>query len=152
MNIKILINDLIITFFGVGKIPIATGTFGSLAAIPLCMLLLNIHHNLIFAVIIFFTFIGIISSDIHQRRSGIKDDRIIVIDEVTGQLLAMSFAKNDLILIFFSFMFFRVFDIIKPWPASFADKNIKGGLGVMLDDIFAGIYALLIVLFLREFI
>ena len=79
-------------------------------------------------------------------------DRIIVIDEVVGQLIAMIFAKDNFGLIILSFILFRIFDIFKPWPASYADSKIDGGLGVMLDDVFAGIYAAIIIFIFKGFI
>ena len=84
--------------------------------------------------------------NIHQNKTGKKDDSIIVIDEVVGQLIAMIYAKDNIELIIISFIIFRIFDIIKPWPASYADKKIDGGLGVMLDDVFAGLYTAIVII------
>jgi len=90
--------------------------------------------------------LGIISSNIHQKTTGEKDDSIIVIDEVVGQLIAMLCVGNNISLIITSFVLFRIFDILKPWPASYIDKNINNGLGVMLDDVFAGIYVVIVIM------
>ena len=70
-----------------------------------------------------------------------KDNSFIVIDEVAGMLIALSFIAHDPILYFFAFLLFRLLDISKPWPISWVDKNIKGGLGILLDDLIAGLFA-----------
>ena len=136
MNNKINFNKIIITFFGVGLLPIAPGTFGSLAGLLLGIIAFSINNIAIFILIPILFVTGIICSNIHQNKTGKKDDSIIVIDEVVGQLIAMIYAKDNIELIIISFIIFRIFDIIKPWPASYADKKIDGGLGVMLDDVF----------------
>ena len=84
--------------------------------------------------------LGVIASNTYQKQTGEKDSSVIVIDEVVGQLIAMMFVMDDYVLVFISFIIFRLFDIYKPWPASYADKKMTGGFGVMLDDVFAGIY------------
>ena len=146
------VNNIIITFFGIGKIPFAPGTFASLATLPIGLLLFYTHPYTIYFFIVFFFVIGVFSSNKHQKITGKKDDSIIVIDEVVGQLIAMIFAKDNFELILLSFILFRIFDIFKPWPASYADSKIDGGLGVMLDDVFAGIYAAIIIIILKAFI
>ena len=88
---------------------------------------------------------GVIASNTYQKLTGEKDSSVIVIDEVVGQLIAMMFVMDNLVLVFISFIIFRIFDILKPWPASYADKKMTGGFGVMLDDVFAGIYAAILV-------
>jgi phosphatidylglycerophosphatase A len=137
------INTLFVSVFGVGFIPIASGTFGSLAGIIIGYILYYINNNLLyFAIPVLFIF-GVLCANIYQKQTGEKDSSVIVIDEVVGQLIAMSFIINNPLLVFISFILFRIFDIFKPWPASYADRKIKGGLGVMLDDVVAGIYALI---------
>ena len=71
---------------------------------------------------------------------------------MVGQLIAMIYAKDNIELIIISFIIFRIFDIIKPWPASYADKKIDGGLGVMLDDVFAGLYTAIVIIGIGYFI
>jgi len=137
------INTLFVSVFGVGFIPIASGTFGSLAGIIIGYILYYINNNLLyFAIPVLFIF-GVLCANIYQKQTGEKDSSVIVIDEVVGQLIAMLFIIDNPLLVFISFILFRIFDIFKPWPASYADSNIKGGLGVMLDDVVAGIYALI---------
>ena len=70
-----------------------------------------------------------------------KDNSFIVIDEVAGMLVALSFIAHEAILYFFAFLLFRLFDILKPWPISWVDKNVKGGFGILLDDLIAGFFA-----------
>ena len=139
-------NKIIITFFGVGFIPFAPGTFGSLAGLALGLVLISINIYLFYFSIPILFILGIISSNIHQKTTGKKDDSIIVIDEVVGQLIAMLCVGNNISLIIASFVLFRIFDIFKPWPASYVDKNINNGLGVMLDDVFAGIYVVIVIM------
>lgn len=161
-----LVCQLICTFFYVGKIKIAPGTFGSLAAIPLWLILnkfLQISSFsvefitifwLIFLLIIFF--IGTYYSNIHQDITGQKDSGEIVIDEVLGQIIAIVlsyyiFSKyfiSDLSLVIYYiaiFLLFRLFDILKPSIIGLADQKLKGGYSVMLDDVFAGIFSALVI-------
>ena len=142
------INTLFVSVFGVGFIPIASGTFGSLAGIVIGYILYYINNNLLYFVIPVLFILGVFCSNIYQKQTGEKDSSIIVIDEVVGQLIAMLFIIDNPLLVFISFILFRIFDIFKPWPASYADSKIKGGLGVMLDDVIAGIYALISIFFI----
>ena len=70
-----------------------------------------------------------------------KDNSFIVIDEVAGMLVALLFIAHEAIFYFFAFLLFRLFDILKPWPISWVDKNVKGGFGILLDDLIAGFVA-----------
>lgn len=130
------------TFFGSGKFPFASGTAGSIAALPVIWL---IHTSLgpsavvAFAVILFF--IGIWASNIYIEVSGDKDPGPVVIDEVVGQAIAISFLPIGLVEYGVAFVLFRIFDITKIWPANWAEQRLPGGLGVMLDDVVAGLYA-----------
>ena len=142
------INTLFVSVFGVGFIPIASGTFGSLAGIIIGYILYYINNNLLYFTIPVLFILGIFCSNIYQKQTGEKDSSVIVIDEVVGQLIAMLFIIDDPLLVFISFILFRIFDVFKPWPASYADSKIKGGLGVMLDDVVAGIYALISLFFI----
>ena len=138
-----IINNTYISFFGIGYIPIASGTFGSLAGLLLGYIINQINFNLFYLLIPIMLILGIIGSNLYEKQSGVKDSKIIVIDEVVGQLISMMFFMQNNILIVLSFFIFRLFDICKPWPASYIDKKIKGGMGVMLDDVVAGIYTVI---------
>ncbi len=143
--LKINFNTIFVSVFGIGFIPIASGTFGSLAGLLIGYILYLINFNLFFIIIPLLFVLGIIASNTYQKQTGEKDSSIIVIDEVVGQLIAMIFVVDNLTLVLCSFIIFRIFDIFKPWPASYADKKMDGGLGVMLDDVFAGIYAAILI-------
>ena len=143
--LKINFNTIFVSVFGIGFIPIASGTFGSLAGLLIGNILYLINFNLFFIIIPLLFIFGVIASNTYQKQTGEKDSSVIVIDEVVGQLIAMIFVVDNLTLVLCSFIIFRIFDIFKPWPASYADKKINGGLGVMLDDVFAGIYAAILI-------
>ena len=142
---KLNINIIFLTVLGVGFIPFASGTFGSLAGVFVGYIINIFSFNIFYFLIPILFIFGVIGSNIYENKTGKKDSSIIVIDEVVGQLIAMMPIINNNFLIILSFFLFRLFDIYKPWPASYIDKNIKGGLGVMLDDVVAGIYTAIIV-------
>tara|TARA_A100001037_G_scaffold70743_1_gene63281 strand:- start:77 stop:508 length:432 start_codon:yes stop_codon:yes gene_type:complete len=141
-----------ITFFGIGYIPIASGTFGSMAGIILGYIIYLIEFNLFYILIPILFILGIISSNIYEKQTNIKDSSIIVIDEVVGQLISMMFFMHNNFLVILSFFIFRFFDILKPWPASYIDNKIKGGMGVMLDDVIAGIYTIFTIYIIQLFL
>ena len=149
---KLNINSIFVSVFGIGYIPFASGTFGSLAGLLIGYLIYLINYNLLFLVIPILFIIGIKASDIYQSKTGEQDSSVIVIDEVVGQLIAMLTVLDNFLLIFVSFLLFRFFDIFKPWPASFFDKKMKNGKGVMLDDVVAGIYTLLILIMIEMYL
>ena len=130
------------TWFGAGLLPIAPGTWGSLAALPLAYVLVKYgSFEILSAATITIFIIGVWASEIASREMGISDPSEIVIDEVAGQWCTLLFVPPNLILYVFGLLFFRFFDIWKPWPISWADQKIKGGIGIMLDDIIAGNFA-----------
>ena len=143
--VKINLNTMFVSVLGIGFIPFASGTFGSLAGLVIGYLLNLLSYNLFFLFIPILFILGVIASNTYQKLTGEKDSSVIVIDEVVGQLIAMMFVIDNLVLVFISFIIFRIFDILKPWPASYADKKMSDGFGVMLDDVFAGIYAAILV-------
>jgi phosphatidylglycerophosphatase A len=136
---------LIATWFGVGLIPIAPGTWGSLVALPFAWAITRVWGatGLAIAVAIVF-FIGWWAAATVTKASGIKDPDFLVIDEVAGQWLVLLAAPRDPLAWLLAFLLFRIFDIWKPWPVSWADRDIAGGLGVMLDDLLAAVYAALV--------
>lgn len=136
---------LLATWFGVGLIPIAPGTWGSLAALPFAWAIRSLWGatGLAIAVaIVFFT--GWWAAAAVIKTSGIKDPGFLVIDEVAGQWLVLLAAPRDPLAWILAFLLFRIFDIWKPWPVRWADRDITGGLGVMLDDLLAAVYAVLV--------
>lgn len=130
------------TVFGCGLLPFAPGTWGSAAALPLAWLVRENYGvtGLVAAGVVAFL-IGLWSANIYVRRSSENDPGAIVIDELAGQLLVLSIAPLQWGWFVTGLVLFRFFDIIKPWPASWAERRFKTGLGVMLDDIFAAGYA-----------
>ncbi|EBF5511100.1 phosphatidylglycerophosphatase A [Campylobacter coli] len=136
---------LFLTFFYSGCAKKAPGTFGTLAAlIPAFFILkyLGITTLFLLSILIFIASIRVI--DDYERKTGIHDDKHIVIDEVAGVFLACAIAASDansLLNFFMAFVFFRIFDITKPSIIGKIDKKTKGGLGVMLDDMLAGLFA-----------
>ena len=146
---KLNLNTMFVSVFGIGFIPFASGTFGSLAGLIIGYTLNLINYNLFFLIIPILFILGVIASNTYKKQTGEKDSSVIVIDEVVGQLIAMMFVMDDYVLVFISFIIFRLFDIYKPWPASYADKKMTGGFGVMLDDVFAGIYTAIFIFLIR---
>ena len=146
-------NLFFLTFCMVGKIKYAPGTFASLVTCFLLLMLINIFNItvifLITVIIFFYSFIAI-NNSFDEFRS--EDPQEIVIDEVVGQmlpLLAIPIYETlyQLPMIYycvFSFILFRLFDVWKPFPVSYVDNNIKGSLGIMLDDIVASIYSIIL--------
>ncbi|WP_169569156.1 phosphatidylglycerophosphatase A [Sneathiella limimaris] len=131
------------TWFWSGLSPKAPGTVGSLAALPFGFVILVYGgqiHLLLATVVVFL--LGTFTTHIYVTRTGKSDPKEVVIDEVAGQWLAILVAGTSPLALLLGFLFFRLFDIWKPWPISWMDKNIKGAIGVMLDDLVAGLFAL----------
>ncbi len=136
--------NLVATVFGAGNMPKAPGTWGSLVALPLAWGLQAWGGNVALAGAIVVVFaLGIWSSALYMEKTGSHDPGAIVIDEVAGQWVVLLAVANpfqpDAIVYAVAFGLFRFFDIVKPWPISWADKNIKGAFGVMFDDVLAGV-------------
>ena len=131
------------TFAFTGRFPIAPGTVGSFIAVLLAWPILMKFGvlGLATATIIIFI-VGVWAVDIYQTHTGANDGNEIVIDEVAGQWLTLLVASLDIVHLGIGFLLFRLFDIWKPWPICWVDFNLKGGFGVMADDILAGFYAL----------
>jgi phosphatidylglycerophosphatase A len=134
------------TVFGIGYFSVAQGTIMSAIALPIAILLainaggyVGVGGTAILALVI-----GILSCNEYVRESGNEDPSECVIDELAGQLLASAFVSFGALSIpafFLSFALFRLFDIWKPWPVSWAEDELHGGLAVMMDDIVAGVMA-----------
>lgn len=177
--------EFISTFGYIGKIKYCPGTFGSLAAYPLCYIIMyfTITNQIVFSfsklnvieeqfITIFFIctaiafllfVIGVYYSSIYAKYIRKDDPKEVVIDEVVGQMLVITFSvfsvafahhsnlrsylRSEIIDFIFIFVLpfglFRLFDIFKPWPINWLDKNIKGGIGIMLDDLLAAVFAVI---------
>jgi phosphatidylglycerophosphatase A len=186
MNIYKKLSELFATVGYVGKVKDAPGTFGSLISFPLCYIIMyfTLKNQIVFpisgfsaleqsfatllileltAILLLFV-IGTYATHYYIKDIDNKDPKEVVIDEVVGQMLVISFCSLsagmlfetnlpkyidgnfiDFIVLFLSpFILFRLFDILKPWPIDWLDQNIKGALGVMLDDIAAAIFAIVV--------
>ena len=132
------------TWFWVGLLPKAPGTWGSAAALPFAWVLMSLGGSqvLLAAAIICF-FGGWWASAVYVARTQASDPSEVVIDEVAGQWLVLAAAPLDPLPYLVGFALFRLFDVWKPWPVSWADRRIGGGLGVMVDDILAAGYGLI---------
>ena len=127
--------------FGIGFLPIS-GTIGSLIAIFFYFIFynyLNLLSFIVFIILIFFYTIFFLDKTI-KRSFLTSDPKEIVIDEFIGQSIPLVLCENNFFLIILSFLLFRLFDITKPWPASYFDLKVKNANGVLLDDIIAGLY------------
>lgn len=140
------ISEFLATGFYSGKIKPAPGTWGSLAALPLAWLLLQLGGNVLLAWSIIVGFVvGWWASSHYSRAIKVKDPGEIVIDEIVAMFLVLLATPLDWIWWIVAFGLFRLFDIWKPWPVSLADRKSTGGFGIMIDDILAAIWAVLVI-------
>ena len=129
------------TWFGSGLIGFASGTWGSLAAIPFAVAISHYFGNIALAIAALLIFaVGVWTSGIFSRRLGVADPSAIVIDEVAGQWMTCAFLPLDPLWYGAAFFAFRAADIVKPFPANWCDRHLHGGMGVMLDDLISGVY------------
>ena len=150
------INTLFVTMFGLGRFPKIPGTFGSLATVIILYLffhVFNLPSNLIlmFLIVIFILSFSAVANHIKDNEN--KDPKEVIIDEFIGQSIPIYLYEishgieksSNEALIFYGicFMLFRFFDITKPFPVSFFDKNFKNSFGVIMDDVCAGFYVVL---------
>ena len=144
------IQKLFLTFFGAGLSPKAPGTVGTLASLPVGLFVLYYFGmETLFMLTLAITIIGIFEINKYEKATGIHDQQHIVIDEAAGMWLSLMIAVStaatltypyaELLAVIFSFAAFRLFDIWKPSTIGWIDRELKGGLGVMLDDVLAGI-------------
>jgi phosphatidylglycerophosphatase A len=128
-----------VTFFGVGLSPKAPGTLGTLATIPLAALFIWLGPLVHMSFAILLTLAAIWAADVYEKRKGGHDHPEIVIDEVVGFLISMTWMPMTWQAFAAGFVLFRFFDIVKPWPIGVFDRKIPGGLGVVVDDVAAGL-------------
>lgn len=134
--------SLIATWFGSGLLPRIPGTWGTLAALPFAILIVSLGGRWALLGAAAAAFLaGIWASGRYAESLGQADPGKVVIDEVAGMWLTLVPFALDLRAYAIAFLFFRLFDILKPWPVSLLDRRIKGGLGIMLDDLAAAAYA-----------
>ena len=129
--------------FGSGLSPKAPGTAGTLAAVPLVYFALALPLWAYVLLTLVIIIAGVWICDNSSKRLGVHDHPGIVWDEIAGLFITLLAAPAGLIWLAVGFVLFRFFDILKPWPIGWLDRQVGGGLGIMLDDVLAGIYALI---------
>ncbi|OGT71284.1 MAG: phosphatidylglycerophosphatase [Gammaproteobacteria bacterium RIFCSPLOWO2_02_FULL_57_10] len=127
--------------FGSGAVPVAPGTFGTLMAVAIYLLLPSLSWTVYLLFLLVMFALGVWLCGRTAQDIGVHDHGGIVWDEFVGYWIAMFLAPPGWIWIVAGFVLFRLFDIIKPWPISWLDSHVEGGLGVMIDDVLAGIMA-----------
>ena len=144
MNFQYKVSEIVGTIFFVGKLPYAPGTWGSLAALLTWYKLKPYLEDPVFLFITgFIFFLGIIVSDIIIEKLSEKDPKEIVIDEWVGMWIALYLVPHQISWGFIAFLLFRIFDIFKPGPIQDMD-DMEGSIGLMLDDVVAGILACMV--------
>ncbi|MFA5120636.1 phosphatidylglycerophosphatase A [Zavarzinia sp.] len=129
----------------VGHLPGPAGTWGSLAALLPAWFIRQAGGPWgLAAAGLLVTVIGIWASGVYARAMDVKDPGSVVIDEFAGQWFTLVLVPNDLLLFAIGFALFRLLDILKPWPASWADRNLPGGFGIVVDDVIAGLMGLVL--------
>lgn len=127
--------------FGSGLAPKAPGTFGTLATLPLYYLMMNLSLSMFVAITVVITVVGFWICDRAANDMQVHDHGAIVWDEVAGMLITMIAAPVGWLPLIIGFGLFRFFDILKPWPIKLLDRHVKGGFGIMIDDVLAGIFS-----------
>ena len=160
------LNYHFVTLFGIGNIKTAPGTFGSIFACLILFILfhvLNLNNYLILIFLFLITIFSFITINIYLKSSANKDPKEVVIDEFVGQSIPIfmyeishgyeKLTNDALIFYFIIFILFRIYDVFKPFPINYIDKNLQNAVGVVLDDVIAGIYTVitLIIIVLTKF-
>lgn len=134
--------------FGSGASPVAPGTFGTLAAVPFYLLMATLPVPLYLGITLAAFLLGIYLCGRTSRDLGVHDHSGIVWDEFVGFWITLTAVPLGWEGVLAGFVLFRLFDILKPWPIGWLDRHLEGGLGIMLDDLLAGVYAWIILLVL----
>ncbi len=137
--------------FGSGLAPKAPGTFGTLAAIPLYWFMSGLSAPVYGLITLCLAIVGIYICGYCAKAVNVHDHPAIVWDEIVGYLITMFMVPVSLTNIVLGFLLFRLFDIVKPWPISILDRKVKGGFGIMIDDVVAGVMALACLLVINAF-
>ncbi|HEY3919193.1 MAG TPA: phosphatidylglycerophosphatase A [Stellaceae bacterium] len=134
------------SWFGCGFLPLAPGSWGSLAALPLAWGIVLFGGKLwLLAAAVAVFIVGCVAAE-HATRDGTdRDPGWIVIDEVVGQWLTLLILPLNLLAFVIGFLLFRLFDIWKPWPVRWAERRYDGGFGIMIDDVIASLYAVIVI-------
>ncbi len=144
--IKLLLNPwhCLSLGFGSGLVPKIPGTAGTVVGVVIFVLLPTMDWKLYLGITISAFIAGVFLCDYTARALNASDHPSIVWDEIVGYFITMFMAPADWLWILLGFILFRTLDILKPWPISIADQKVPGGLGVMVDDVIAGIFSLII--------
>lgn len=132
--------------FGTGLAPFMPGTFGTLPALPMAYLLMASGLSAVglsSVCLVLFVF-GIWICNVTERELGLQDYGGIVWDEIVAMMLVLAWVPQNLSWWLAAFVVFRLFDMLKPWPIKWFDRRVHGGLGIMLDDVIAGLFAILV--------
>jgi phosphatidylglycerophosphatase A len=124
----------------IGFSPVAPGTFGSLAALPFCLLVSKMRIETALIVVLVVIAVSTWVADSAEKISNRKDPQLVVIDEICGMLVALFALPFTPGFVVAGFFLFRLFDIYKPFPIRWFDRNVAGGPGIMLDDVVAGLF------------
>ena len=130
--------------FGTGCAPMMPGTIGTLIGILFYLPMQTLSWPFYVGITVVLFSLGVWLCDVTARHLGVHDHGGIVWDEIVGFLITMTAVPPDWRFVLLGFVLFRLFDIWKPWPISWLDRKLSGGLGIMSDDVLAGIYALLV--------
>ena len=136
------------TGFGLGYLPKAPGTWGTLLAFPVYFLLLRFQLSIYFGVLAAVLLVAVFTAGAAEKILDVPDPGIVVIDEIAGMLVTLIGAPANGVVLLLGFILFRLFDIIKPFPIAWVDRHLNGGIGIVMDDVIAGIYALLCLQFI----
>ena len=142
---------LIATSFGAGFSPVAPGTMGTLTAVPIAWALARLGTLGFAGATAGITVLGIVAAGAFVRATGREDDQRIVVDEVAGYLVTLLPVARTPLHLALAFGLFRLFDIWKPPPVRWIDDHVRGGLGVMADDLAAGVYGAAVLFALDRF-
>src|SRR5215813_646119 len=142
---------LVATALGAGFVPYAPGTMGTLVAIPLAWGAAHLGQAGYLLIMVSVTAFGIWAADAYVEATGVEDNQRIVIDEVAGYLVTLAAVQRSWFNLIVGFGLFRLLDSWKPWPVRWLDEKIPGGLGVVVDDLGAGVYAGLVLFVLDRF-
>lgn len=134
---------------GLGLAPKAPGTVGALAGIPLGLLLALLPPMAAALLVVAGFALGVWACGVTARHAGVHDHGAIVIDETWATAAVIAFAPPGWLAVLIGFAAFRLFDIAKPWPVGLIDRTVPGGLGIMLDDAAAALYAGLVLVLMR---
>lgn len=132
--------------FGSGLLPYAPGTWGTIATLPIYFTLLHVSHITFLLLWFFLTIASVMAAHYSAYIWQTHDHSSIVCDEIVGFLLVLAFIPRVPVYVVCAFVFFRFFDIVKPWPIAWLDKHIKGGLGIVIDDLVAALYTICVML------